>query len=71
MRRCYCRHVVGKCNICHWDQNDFVAIKDVGAYGSVLSSNYNSKPLIAEILVNRRKFKIIRKKQDLNKLIKY
>ena len=52
-------------------ENDFVAIKDVGAYGSVLSSNYNSKPLIAEILVNRRKFKIIRKKQDLNKLIKY
>ncbi|MDA9090436.1 diaminopimelate decarboxylase [Pelagibacteraceae bacterium] len=50
-------------------ENDFVAIIDVGAYGSSLSSNYNTKPLIAEILVNKNKFKIIKKKQDLFKLI--
>ena len=50
-------------------EGDFVAITNVGAYGSSLSSNYNTKPLIAEILANKRKFKIIRKKQDLLKLI--
>ena len=50
-------------------EGDFVAIADVGAYGSSLSSNYNTKPLIAEILVNKNSFKIIRKKQDLLKLI--
>jgi diaminopimelate decarboxylase len=50
-------------------ENDFVALTNVGAYGSSLSSNYNTKPLIAEILVNKNKFKIIRKKQDLFKLI--
>jgi diaminopimelate decarboxylase len=50
-------------------EGDFVAITDVGAYGSSLSSNYNTKPLIAEILVNKNSFKIIRKKQDLLKLI--
>ena len=50
-------------------EGDFVAITHVGAYGSSLSSNYNTKPLIAEILTSKKKFKIIRKKQDLLKLI--
>ena len=51
------------------DENDFVAIVNVGAYGASLSSNYNTRPLIAEILVNKNKFKFIRKKQNLLKLI--
>ena len=51
------------------EEGDFVAITDVGAYGSSLSSNYNTKPLIAEILASKNSFKIIRKKQDLLKLI--
>ena len=50
-------------------ENDFVAITNVGAYGSSLSSNYNTRPLIAEILVNKNKLKFIRKKQNLLKLI--
>ena len=51
------------------NENDLVVITNVGAYGSSLSSNYNTKPLIAEILVRKNKFKIIKKKQDLIKLI--
>ena len=50
-------------------ENDFLAITNVGAYGASLSSNYNTRPLIAEILVNKNKFKFIRKKQNLLKLI--
>ena len=50
-------------------ENDFVAITNAGAYGASLSSNYNTRPLIAEILVNKNKFKFIRKKQNLLKLI--
>jgi len=50
-------------------EGDFVAITNVGAYGSSLSSNYNTKPLVAEILASKNNFKIIRKKQDLLKLI--
>ena len=50
-------------------ENDFVASTNVGAYGSSLSSNYNTRPLIAEILVNKNKLKFIRKKQNLLKLI--
>ena len=51
-------------------EGDYMAIKDVGAYGSSLSSNYNTKPLIAEIIVKNKTYKVIRKKQDLLKLIK-
>ena len=50
-------------------ENDLVALTNVGAYGSSLSSNYNTKPLIAEILVNKNKFKIIKKRQNLLDLI--
>jgi diaminopimelate decarboxylase len=50
-------------------ENEFIAITNVGAYGSSLSSNYNTRPLIAEILVNRNKLRFIRKKQNLLKLI--
>jgi diaminopimelate decarboxylase len=51
------------------NEGDFVAIINVGAYGSSLSSNYNTKPLIAEVITSKNTFKIIRKKQDLLKLI--
>ena len=52
-------------------ENDYVAISNTGAYGSSLSSNYNTKPLIAEILVKNNKFKIIKKKQNLLEIIKF
>ena len=51
------------------NENEFVAITNVGAYGSSLSSNYNTRPLIAEILINKNKLRYIRKKQNLIKLI--
>ena len=51
------------------NENEFVAITNVGAYGSSLSSNYNTRPLIAEILINKNKLRYIRKKQiNKNKL---
>ncbi len=50
-------------------QSDYVAIADVGAYGASLSSNYNTKPLIAEIIINKTKAKVIRKKQDIKSLL--
>ena len=49
-------------------ENDYVAITNVGAYGASLSSNYNTRPLIAEILVNKNKLRYIRKKQNLLKI---
>ena len=52
------------------NQSDYVAISDVGAYGASLSSNYNTKPFIAEIIINKSKSRIIRKKQDIKSLLK-
>ena len=52
------------------NEGDYVAITDVGAYGSSLASNYNSRPIIAEILVSGTKHKLIKKKQNLENLIR-
>ena len=51
-------------------EGDYVGITHVGAYGMSLSSNYNTRPIIAEIMVLGSKHKIIRKRQSLVDLIK-
>ena len=50
-------------------QGDTIIICDVGAYGMVLSSNYNLRPKPAEILVNKNSAKIITRRQKLNDII--
>ena len=50
-------------------EGDYIAITDVGAYGMSLASNYNTRPLIAEILVSGSKVKLIKKRQSLKNLI--
>lgn len=43
--------------------DDLVAILDVGAYGSVMASNYNRRLLPAEVLVDNGQWKVIRRRQ--------
>ena len=50
-------------------EGDYVSLANVGAYGMSLSSNYNTRPFIAEIMVSGSKHKIIRKRQSLKSLI--
>ena len=50
-------------------EGDFVAITNAGAYGISLSSNYNSRPIIAEVMVHGNKHKLIKKRQSLEYLI--
>ena len=45
------------------DEGDLLAIMSAGAYGFVMASNYNSRPLPAEVLVRGEKFALIRKRQ--------
>ena len=40
-------------------EGDFVGIENVGAYGMSLSSNYNTRPIIAEVIVKGSKDKVI------------
>jgi|TARA_B100002051_G_scaffold57662_1_gene53381 diaminopimelate decarboxylase len=51
------------------NQNDIVIICDVGAYGMVLSSNYNLRPKPPEILVNKKTSNIITKREKLISII--
>lgn len=47
---------------------DLVAILDAGAYGMSLSSNYNTRPRPAEVLVSGRKVKVIRRRETMKEL---
>ena len=50
-------------------QKDLLAIMSVGAYGFVMSSNYNSRRRAAEVLVDGNNFKIIRNRESFEDLI--
>jgi diaminopimelate decarboxylase len=48
---------------------DLVAVFDVGAYGFVMASNYNSRPRGAEILVDGDRFAIVTEREDYETLV--
>ena len=50
--------------------DDRVAVLSSGAYGFVMSSNYNSRPLLPEILVDGEKFHLARERQSLEDLVR-
>ncbi len=56
-------------NFSFLNESDLVAITNVGAYGSTLSSNYNTKPLASEIIVKNGKIKIARRKQKISEIV--
>ena len=56
-------------NFSFLSENGLVAITNVGAYGSTLSSNYNTKPLASEIIVKNGKIKIARRKQKISEIV--
>jgi diaminopimelate decarboxylase len=49
---------------------DFVAVMTAGAYGFVLSSNYNSRTRAPEVLVNRDQWRVIRQRESLADLVR-
>jgi diaminopimelate decarboxylase len=51
-------------------QGDQIAFLSAGAYGFTMSSNYNSRPRVPEIMVKGDKFEIIRSRETLEDLIK-
>ena len=48
---------------------DLLVIQCAGAYGHVMSSNYNTKPLAAELMVESGKAEIIRQRQTFAEMI--
>jgi diaminopimelate decarboxylase len=47
-------------------EGDIVAIRDAGAYGSAMASNYNRRPLPAEVLVDGGTWQVIRRRQTID-----
>ncbi|UXH79676.1 diaminopimelate decarboxylase [Roseateles amylovorans] len=48
---------------------DLLVIHDTGAYGASMSSNYNSRPLIAEVLIDGDEDRLIRRRQSVDDLL--
>ncbi len=49
--------------------DDLVAFRSAGAYGAVMSSEYNTRPLIPEVLVNGDQFAVIRARPTFDEMI--
>ncbi len=50
---------------------DLLAVMSCGAYGFVMSSNYNSRPRVPEVVVRGNKFFIARRRETMNDLVSY
>lgn len=48
---------------------DLLAIRDTGAYGSVMASNYNRRPTAAEVLVTGGTWQVVRRRQTVDELL--
>ncbi|SHF28690.1 diaminopimelate decarboxylase [Ruegeria intermedia] len=48
---------------------DLVAFRSAGAYGAVMASEYNTRPLIPEVLVNGDQFAVIRERPTFDEII--
>jgi diaminopimelate decarboxylase len=50
-------------------EGDTLAVMSAGAYGFVMASNYNTRPLPAEILVDGKESRVVRKRQTLDDVL--
>lgn len=51
-------------------EGELLAILDAGAYGMALASNYNTRPRAAEVMVEGKRVRVIRKREKLEELLK-
>jgi diaminopimelate decarboxylase len=54
----------------HLECGDLVAICSAGAYGFTMSSNYNSRPRAAEVLLRDQRFRLVRERESLDDLVR-
>ena len=47
---------------------DLLAVRSAGAYGAIMASSYNMRPLIPEVLVNGDRFAVIRRRPDFDEM---
>jgi|TARA_B110000902_G_scaffold24414_1_gene26906 diaminopimelate decarboxylase len=59
---------LGKDRVLALQENDLLAVKSAGAYGFTMSSNYNSRPRAAEIMIDGENMHCIRERETLASL---
>jgi diaminopimelate decarboxylase len=50
---------------------DVLAIRDTGAYGAVMASNYNRRPAAAEVLVEDGRWRLVRRRQTVDDMLQW
>jgi diaminopimelate decarboxylase len=50
---------------------DLLAIRDAGAYGSVMASNYNRRPMAAEVMIENGRPHLIRRRQSIDDMLQW
>jgi diaminopimelate decarboxylase len=53
------------------DVGDLLAIRDTGAYGAVMASNYNRRPMSAEVMVSAEAWKLVRRRQTIDDMLQW
>jgi diaminopimelate decarboxylase len=51
-------------------KGDLLAVMGAGAYGFSMSSNYNSRPRVAEVLVRGNDYYVVRERETYNDLVR-
>ena len=66
---CETSDFLGKDRLLALQTGDLLAIRSAGAYGFVMSSNYNSRPRVAEIMVDGKQMAVVRRHETLEDLL--
>ncbi len=59
---------LGKDRALSIEPGDLLAVRSAGAYGFAMSSNYNSRPRAAEVMVDGERFQIVRRRETVAEL---
>jgi diaminopimelate decarboxylase len=52
------------------ERGELLAVRDAGAYGFAMSSNYNGRPRAAEVLVRGERFAVVRARESYEDLVR-
>lgn len=50
---------------------DVLAVRDTGAYGAIMASNYNRRPMAAEVLVDGAVWRVVRRRQTIDDMLQW
>ncbi len=50
---------------------DLLAVRDTGAYGAIMASNYNRRPMAAEVLVDEATWRVVRRRQTVDDMLQW